>query len=121
LRAAFCTVGHVREHVRDVLSGVSRPWGAVYPIASLLRSPRSVHPVLAATRGLGWRARWVKLRDFRGQVHGREYLLGDRIRYLDRNSAAFGEIADRHFSRIRSSLGDRARVLKSRRAAGMDL
>jgi hypothetical protein len=45
----------------------------------------------------------------------------NRIRYLDRNSAAFGEIADRHFSRIRSSLGDRARVIKSRRTSGMDL
>src|SRR5450759_5025314 len=65
------------RHRRHVLEGVSRPWGAVYPIASLLRSPRSVHPVLAATRGLGWRAGGVKLRDLGGQMHRREDLLGD--------------------------------------------
>jgi len=34
LRAAFCTA----RHFRHVLKGVSRPRGAVYPIASLLTS-----------------------------------------------------------------------------------
>ena len=69
LRGSFRMSGNVREDLRHVLKGVSRPRGAVYPIASLPRSPRSVHPVIDAARGPGWRARGVKLRHFRGQVH----------------------------------------------------
>src|SRR5450759_1761785 len=77
-------VPHVRERsggppedLRHVLKGVSRPRGAVYPIASLPRSPRSVHPVIAAAHGPRWRARGVKLWDVGGQVHRGQDLLGD--------------------------------------------
>jgi hypothetical protein len=40
--------------------GVSRPRGAVYPIASRPRSPRSVHPVITAPGLARWRAGGVK-------------------------------------------------------------
>src|ERR1035437_9223517 len=77
LLGSFRMSGNVREDLRHVLKGVSRPRGAVYPIASLPRSPRSVHPVIAAAHGPRWRARGVKLWDVGGQVHRGQDLLRD--------------------------------------------
>lgn len=61
----------------EVLKGPSSPQGMVYPIASLPRSPCSVHPVVTAARLPRRRARRMKLRNLRRQVHRLENLLGN--------------------------------------------
>ena len=83
LQVAFCA----SRHRRHVLRCVSRPREPVYPIASQPRSPRSVHPVIAATRGQRWRARGVKLRDPGGKVHRGQDLPGDVLGLDERDQA----------------------------------